>query len=59
MASPPTDEGSLVDLTNLSLSELAELDGVLLESAVNRLVGGCGSGDRLWQDEQSAPPRGA
>ncbi|MFI6298997.1 hypothetical protein ACIBEJ_45930 [Nonomuraea sp. NPDC050790] len=53
------DEDTLVDLTNLSLSELAELDGVLLESTVSRLVGGCGSTDRLWQDEQSVPPSGA
>ncbi|WP_327088285.1 hypothetical protein OIE66_39175 [Nonomuraea sp. NBC_01738] len=48
------DEG-LVDLTQMSLSQLAELDDDFVSRAVGRLAGGCGSTDRLWQNTDDPP----
>lgn len=43
------DDGTgLVDLMGMSLRQLAELDGAVLDGVTDRLVGAAGSGDRLW-----------
>jgi hypothetical protein len=54
-------ECSLVDLTQLSVRELARLDDELLEDALRRLLHACGGGARLWNlnvvtDPPSQPP---
>jgi FXSXX-COOH protein len=42
-------ECNLVDLTGISLRELAELDDQVLEEALDRLLQACGGGaNRLW-----------
>ncbi|MEV0583682.1 hypothetical protein [Nonomuraea sp. NPDC050310] len=57
MAAASLDPGEgLVDLTRMSLSELAELDDDVVARAVDRLVGRCDTGDRLWQADPT-PPR--
>jgi hypothetical protein len=46
----------LVELTGMSLKDLAELDDVLLEGSLERLLPSCGGlADRLWQNYAQPP----
>jgi hypothetical protein len=45
---------SLVDLTTMSLKDLAGLDGALIEGTVSRLLSQRGDANRLWADQPNA-----
>jgi hypothetical protein len=43
-------ESSLVDLTGMSIGDLADLDAALLDGTLRRLLPECGgTGDRRWE----------